>query len=68
MFLMLSGDVTSMQTAQQHKCTGVGPGVEHVVQHSIMVHIKPVSYVSQPVRTTGSRQTQVKDKFNQKNK
>lgn len=48
--------------------TGVGPGVEHVVQHSIMVHIKPVSYVSQSIWTTGTRQIQVKDNVKQKNK
>lgn len=41
--------------------TGVGPGIQHVVQHSIVVHIEPVGYVSQSVWTTGTTQMQVKD-------
>lgn len=35
--------------------TGIGPSIQHVIQHSILVHIKPVSDVSQSVWTTGIR-------------
>lgn len=35
--------------------TGIGPGIQHIIQHSILVHIKPVSDVSQSVWTTGIR-------------
>lgn len=48
--------------------TGIGPGVKNVVQHSIVVHIKPVSHVSQSVWTTGTRQVRVKDNVKQKKK
>lgn len=59
----------SMFTGLTELCvhTGIGPGVKHVVQHSIMVHIEPVRYVSQSVWATGSRQAQVKDNVKQKN-
>lgn len=30
----------------EHVQTGVGPGIEHIVQHGIVIHVKPVSYVS----------------------
>lgn len=39
--------------------TSVGSGVKHIVQHCIMVHIKPVSDVSQSVWPTEI--TQVKE-------
>lgn len=45
--------------------TGVGSGIKHIVQHSIMVHIKPVGDVSQPVWATGIRR--VKKNRRQKN-
>lgn len=76
----LPSDSISMQTAlplhntnvyglkELYVRTGIGPSVEHVVQHSIMVHIKPVSYVSQSVWTTGTTQIQVKDNVKEKNK
>lgn len=35
--------------------TGIGPSIQHVIQHSILVHIKPVRNVSQSVWTTGIR-------------
>lgn len=35
--------------------TGIGPSIQHIIQHSILVHIKPVSDVSQSVWTTGIR-------------
>lgn len=41
--------------------TSVGSGVKHVVQHGIMVHVKPVSDVSKSVRATQMRQVQVKE-------
>lgn len=44
-----------------HVRTSVGSGVKHVVQHGIMVHVKPVSDVSQSVRATQIRQVQVKE-------
>lgn len=46
--------------------TGVGSGIKHIVQHSIMVHVKPVSDVPQPVWATGIRH--VKKNRRQKNK
>lgn len=33
--------------------TGIGPSIQHIIQHSILVHIKPVSNVSQSVWTAG---------------
>lgn len=44
-----------------HVRTRVGSGVKHVVQHGIVVHVKPVSDVSQSVRATQIRQVQVKE-------
>lgn len=44
-----------------HVRTSVGSGVKYVVQHGIMVHVKPVSDVSQSVRATQIRQVQVKE-------
>lgn len=35
--------------------TSIGPSIQHIIQHSILVHIKPVSDVSQSVWTTGIR-------------
>lgn len=41
--------------------TGVGPGIKHIVQHGVVVHVKPVSDVSQSVWATAIRQVRVKD-------
>lgn len=30
----------------EHVQTGVGPGIKHIFQHGIVIHVKPVSYVS----------------------
>lgn len=38
--------------------TSISPGIEHIVQDSILVHIKPVGYVSQSVWTAGTTQGQ----------
>ena len=42
-------------------CTGIGPGIEHIVQDGVMVHVKPVGNVPQSVRATASRQLHVKE-------